>query len=84
MSRPTSITYADVLTKQLVQDWGGAHNQDAEESILIHFEQRQFGVREIRVESARVEGELLFFLITSDLWVVPREFSLTPEGSMMW
>ena len=83
MSKP-AIAFSDVLIKQLVQDWGDAHNQDAGESIIIHFEQRRFGVRDIRVESARVEGELLLFQIVTDQWSVPREFALTPDGSMMW
>lgn len=78
------ITYSDVLTKQLVQDWGDAHNQDAEESITMHFEQRRFALKEVRVETARIEGELLFLQIGSDLWSAPREFALTPEGSLLW
>jgi hypothetical protein len=82
MPRP-AITYADVLTKQLVQDWGDVHHLDAEQSIALHFEQR-FGVQAIKVESADDTGEVLILKVVSNLWSAPREFGLSCEGSLIW
>ena len=82
MPRP-AITFADVLTKQLVQDWGDVSNLDAEEAIALHFEER-FGVKKIHVESARDDGEALMLKVVTDLWSAPREYALLREGSLIW
>ena len=79
-----AIMFADVITKQLVQEWGIANNQDAEELIAIHFQQERFGVNEICVGPARVNGTNLLFQVVTDQWSGPREFALSPGGSLMW
>jgi len=82
MSRPT-VTFANVLTKQLLQDWGDVSHIDAEEAIVLHFEER-FDVKNIHVESARDDGEHLLLNVATDLWSVPREYALSREGSLIW
>ena len=82
MSRPV-ITFSDVLTKQLVQDWGDVSNVDAEESIALHFEEL-FSVKRIYVESARNDGETLLLKVATDLWSASREYALSREGSLIW
>ena len=79
----TTLSYADILTKEVVHNWGEETGLFAEEAIAIHLEEA-FRVRRISVKAARVEQGVLVLHIATDKWSVPREFLLTPEGSMMW
>ncbi len=80
---PCAVTFADVLVKQLVQDWGDDKNFDADEKISLHMEER-FGAKSIHVAAASEEEEQLLLRITTDQWAEPREFALLSNGSLAW
>ena len=78
-----AVRFADVLVKQLVQDWGDEKGFDADERISLHMEER-FGVESIHVAAARDEEDHLLLEIATDQWAEPREFALLSDGSLAW
>ncbi len=82
MSPPT-ISYADVLSKQLVENWGDDKGFDAQETIAAHMQER-FEVKTIHILEVKDEREQLMLQITTELWEKPREFALLSSGSLAW
>jgi hypothetical protein len=77
------ISYTDVVTKQLVENWADDKGFVAEEEIYTHLQER-FGVQTINVIHAKDEGEFLMLTLTTDCWQEPREFALLSNGSLAW
>ncbi|MBS0210440.1 MAG: hypothetical protein JSS27_15970 [Planctomycetes bacterium] len=77
------ITYADVITKQAVQDWAGGKGFDAEDQICLHLKER-FSVRSIQLIAAIDQGDFLLLQLTTDCWEEPREFALLSDGALSW
>jgi hypothetical protein len=82
MTSPT-ITYADVLTKQLVEDWADDKGFNAAEQLCLHLEER-FHVNTIEVVAAIDHGDFLILQLTANQWHEPREFGLLSNGSLTW
>ena len=82
MDSPT-MTYADVLTKQMVEDWADDRGFSAADKIALHLEER-FNLREVNVVSARDQGSFLLLQLSADCWTEPREFALLDDGSLAW
>jgi hypothetical protein len=80
---PPSISYADVLSKQLVENWGDNKGFDAEETILMHLEER-FEVEQFEIVRAKDEGDQLILEISAEQWEKPKEFGLLSNGSLVW
>lgn len=82
----TTITYADVVTKQAVEDWAEVRGFSAEEQLSMHFEERfeRFGASSIHITAAEDQGECLILQLTTDRWEEPKEFALLSDGSLSW
>ncbi len=78
-----TITFADVLIKQMIEDWGDNKAFDAAEQILLHMQER-FSVSAVHVVEARDEGAFLILRLTTVCWSEPREFALLGNGSLAW
>jgi hypothetical protein len=78
-----TVTYADVLTKQMIEDWGDNKGFHAAEQIALHMEDR-FSVTRVHVVDVRDEGAFLMVRMTTDRWGEPREFGLLDSGSLAW
>jgi hypothetical protein len=79
----TSVTYADVVTKQAVENWADERGLVAEEQLTLHLEER-FGAHQIHVTSADDQGDFLVLHLTTDQWAEPREFALLSDGALSW
>lgn len=81
-----NITYADVVTKQAVENWADERGFIAEDQLRLHFEDRfeRFGARSIHVAAAEDQGECLILQLTADCWAEPREFALLSDGALSW
>jgi hypothetical protein len=77
------ISYRDVVTKQLVENWADDKGIVAEEEICTHLQER-FGVQVVNLIHAKDEGEFLLLILTTDCWQEPREFALLSSGSLAW
>jgi hypothetical protein len=77
------ITYADVLTKQLIENWGDNKGFNAVEQIMLNMEDR-FSVSCVHIAEVRDEGAFLMLRVTTDHWNEPREFALLDTGSLAW
>jgi len=82
MGSPT-ITYADILTKQMVEDWADEKGFDAADEIALHLEER-FSLNEVHVLSALERDGFLLLQLSSDGWTDRREFALLDDGSLVW
>jgi hypothetical protein len=82
MSLPT-VSYTDVITKQLAENWGDEKGFDAAEQICMHLQER-FGIKSIRLIQAKDNGEFLLLTLTTDCWQEAREFALLSNGSLSW
>jgi hypothetical protein len=80
---PSTISYADVLSKQVVENWGDDKGFDAEETIATHMAER-FQASAIHIVQVKDEGDNLIVCITTELWEVPKEFALLSSGSLVW
>ncbi len=80
---PSKIFYANVLFKQLVENWCDDKGFDAQETIAMHMEER-FEVKIIHILEVENEGEWLILRMTTDLWQEPREFALLSSGTLAW
>lgn len=80
---PSTVSFSDVISKEVVENWGDDKSFDAKEALVTHMEER-FEAKTINILEARDEGEQLILLITTDLWEEPREFALFSSGSLVW
>jgi hypothetical protein len=78
-----TLTYEDVVTKQLVEDWADDKGFDASDQLCLHLEER-FDVAGIHVVSAVDKGDFLVLQLTTERWSEPREFGLLSDGSLSW
>jgi hypothetical protein len=79
----TTITYADILMKEMIKNWGDNRGLDVADQIGSNMEDR-FSVSEIHVVEARDQGAFLTLRVTTDRWSKPREFALLDSGSLAW
>ncbi|MGV3606108.1 MAG: hypothetical protein ACO1RA_06845 [Planctomycetaceae bacterium] len=77
------ITYADIMIKQVVEDWSDARGGSAECQLQLHLEER-FGVKDVSVVSAEEKEMVLILKLSTDKWREPREFALLPNGALCW
>ena len=77
------ITYADVVTKQLVENWAEDRGFSAADQICLHVEER-FGARSVRVVTAHDQGDHLVLRLLTDCWEKPKEFALLSDGALSW
>jgi len=73
------ITYADVLTKQLIENWGDNKGFNAVEQIMLNMEDR-FSVSCVHIAEVRDEGAFLMLRVTTDHWNEPREGRKRGDG----
>lgn len=78
-----TLTYEDVVTKQLVEDWADDKGFNASDQLCLHLEER-FDVAEIHVVAAVNQGDFLMLRLTTERWAEPREFGLLSDGSLTW
>ncbi len=78
-----TVTYADVLIKQKIEDWGDNKGFHAADQIGLHMEDR-FSVSRIHVVEANDQGTFLTLRMTTDRWSEPREFAILDNGSLAW
>jgi hypothetical protein len=78
-----TITYSDVPTKQLIENWGENNGFDAAECIALNLEHR-FSVNQIHIVEARDETGFIVLRVACDTWSEPREFALMDTGSLAW
>jgi hypothetical protein len=78
-----AMTYADVVTKQAVENWADMKGFVAEDQLRLHLEER-FGAHSIHVTSANDQGDFLVLELTTDQWEEPREFALLSDGALSW
>lgn len=79
----TIITYADVVTKQAVENWADERGLVAEDQLTMHLEER-FGAHQVHVMSVDDQGDFLVLHLTTEQWTEPREFALLPDGALSW
>lgn len=79
----TRVTYADIVTKQAVENWADARGLVAEDQLTRHLEER-FGAHQVHVTSVDDHGDFLLLHLTTDQWTDPREFALLPDGALSW
>jgi hypothetical protein len=77
------ITYADILMKHLIDNWGDKKGFKAAEQIALSMEDR-FSVSWVHVVESKDEGAFLMLRMTTDSWSEPREFALMDNGSLAW
>ncbi len=82
MNSPT-ITYADVVTKQVVEDWADDKGFNAADQLCLHLEER-FHVNTIEVVAVIDQSDFLILQVTTDQWQDAREFGLLSNGSLAW
>ena len=82
MTLPT-IQYANILTKQVVENWADEKGFSVEEQIRVHMEQL-FEVNEILILDAKNEGDHLMLTVSTHVWPESREFALLSNGSLAW
>jgi hypothetical protein len=80
---PATLTYENVVTKQLVEDWADDKGFVASNLICLHLEER-FGVTTIHVVAAVDQVDFLLLQLTTERWPEPREFGLLSSGSLTW
>ncbi len=78
-----TISYLDVPTKQVIDNWGDKNGFDAAERIKQRMEDR-FSVSWVHIVEARDEGAFLALRMTTDRWSEPREYALLDNGSLAW
>ncbi len=81
--KAATLTYEDVVTKQLVEDWADDKGFAASDQICLHLEER-FEVTAIHVVAAVDQGDFLVLQLTTERWSEPREFGLLSSGSLTW
>ena len=77
------IKYADVIAKQLIENWADEFGFCAESQIAMHLEEL-FDVTCASIVSATESEECLLLQITTDRWEGAKEFALLPSGSLAW
>ncbi len=78
-----NVTFADDLSKQLIDNWGKKRGFDAADQIAVNLEDR-FSVESIHIIEAKDQSSFLVFSVTTNRWSDPREFALLGTGSLVW
>jgi hypothetical protein len=82
-SMSNAVTYADVVTKQVVENWADERGFVADDQLALHMEER-FRAHRVHVESANDQGDFLVLHLATDQWDDPREFALLADGALSW
>lgn len=77
------VEFADVITKQTVENWGDDKGLDAVGKIHAHFRER-FGLGRFCILSAKDNTDHLELEVKSDQWDRAREFALDSAGNLIW
>lgn len=78
-----AVAYADVVTKQVVENWADERGLVAEDQRAVHLKER-FRRHRIHVTSANEQGDVLVVHLTTDPWAEPREFALLSDSAFSW
>jgi hypothetical protein len=83
LKHPLLGGYADIRTKQIVDDWANDNGFIAEGQLRLHLAER-FDAGSFYVVTVEDHGEFLTLQLTADCWEVQREFALMADGALCW